>query len=132
MAEAEQRIAKLRDRIRYHNHRYYVLDQPELPDAEYDRLMRELQSLEEQHPELVRADSPTQRVGAKPLAAFGTVHHEVPMLSLDNAFNNDELQKFDKRLRERIGVDGIEYTAEPKLDGLAVTLSLVRVPLGSR
>ncbi len=99
-----------------------MLDDPEIPDAEYDRLLRELQALEAEHPELITPDSPTQRVGAQPLAAFGEVRHEVPMLSLDNAFDDDELTDFDRRARERLKVERIDYTAEPKLDGLAVSL----------
>ena len=117
-----QRAETLREQIRYHNYRYYVLDDPEIPDAEYDRLLRELQALEAQHPELVSDDSPTQRVGAQPLSEFGEVRHEVPMLSLDNAFDDEELADFDRRARERLEVASIEYTAEPKLDGLAVSL----------
>jgi len=118
----EQRAEKLREQIRYHNYRYYVLDDPEIPDAEYDRLLRELQQLEQKHPELITPDSPTQRVGAQPLSAFGEVRHEVPMLSLDNAFSDEELGEFDRRVRERLGVDAVDYTAEPKLDGVAVSL----------
>ena len=118
----QQRVEELREQIRYHNHRYYVLDDPQLPDAEYDRLLRELQRLENEHPELIREDSPTRRVGAQPLAAFGQVKHQVPMLSLDNAFSDAELENFDRRARERLEVGSIEYTAEPKLDGLAVSL----------
>ena len=117
-----KRAEQLREQIRLHNHRYYVLDDPQIPDAEYDRLMRELQALEAEHPELISADSPTQRVGAQPLSAFGEVQHEVPMLSLDNAFDDDELADFDRRVRERLELEKIEYTAEPKLDGLAVSL----------
>jgi DNA ligase (NAD+) len=122
MVKPAQRAKKLREQIDYHNYRYYVLDDPEISDAEYDRLLRELQALEAEHPELVIPDSPTQRVGAQPLAAFGEVRHAVPMLSLDNAFDDDELADFDRRARERLEVDSIEYTAEPKLDGLAVSL----------
>ena len=120
--KSAQRAEKLREQIRYHNYRYYVLDDPEIPDAEYDRMLRELQVLESKHPELVVDDSPTQRVGSEPLSAFGEVSHEVPMLSLDNAFDDDELGEFDRRVRERLGIDNVEYTAEPKLDGLAVSL----------
>ncbi len=122
MATPEKRAAQLREQIRYHNFRYYVLDDPQIPDAEYDRLMQELQALETEHPELVSPDSPTQRVGAEPLKVFGEVRHEVPMLSLDNAFSDEELASFDRRVRERLEVDSVEYTAEPKLDGLAVSL----------
>ncbi len=118
----KQRVEKLREQIRYHNYRYYVLDSPEIPDAEYDRLMRELQKLETEHPELITPDSPTQRVGAQPLEGFGEVHHEVPMLSLDNAFSDEELAEFDRRVRDRLEIDTVEYAAEPKLDGLAISL----------
>jgi len=117
-----RRIDKLRDEIRHYNYLYYVLDQPEIPDAEYDRLLRELQALEANHPELITPDSPTQRVGAQPLAEFGEVRHEVPMLSLDNALDEEALRAFDRRVRDRLEVDTVEYTAEPKLDGLAVSL----------
>ena len=117
-----RRVEQLREQIRFHNYRYYVLDDPQVPDAEYDRLLGELQALEAEHPELVSADSPTQRVGAKPLSAFGEVRHEVPMLSLDNAFDDDEVGEFDRRVREKLEVEAVDYTAEPKLDGLAVSL----------
>ncbi len=117
------RINELRDSINYHNHRYYVLDDPEIPDAEYDRLLRELQQLEEQHPELITSDSPTQRVGAQPISAFGEVAHKVAMLSLGNAFEDEEVSAFDRRVREGLDTEKeIEYVAEPKLDGLAVSL----------
>jgi len=118
----KQRVEKLREQIRYHNYRYYVLDDPEIPDAEYDRMMRELQQLEAAHPELVTPDSPTQRVGAQPLDGFGEVRHEIPMLSLDNAFSDEELAEFDRRVRERLEIEVVEYAAEPKLDGLAISL----------
>ena len=121
-----ERIESLRQQIRFHNYRYHVLDNPEVPDAEYDRLMRELQALEKEHPELVTADSPTQRVGDQPITAFGTVKHELPMLSLDNAFSGEELDDFNRRLLERLDLDAsessIEYAAEPKLDGAAVSI----------
>ncbi|MGB5301191.1 MAG: NAD-dependent DNA ligase LigA [Thiogranum sp.] len=121
-AKPAQRVEQLREQIRFHNYRYYVLDDPQIPDAEYDRLLRELQALEEAHPELISTDSPTQRIGAGPLTGFGTVRHDVPMLSLDNAFDDKELSEFDRRVRERLDLDEVEYTAEPKLDGLAVSL----------
>ncbi len=122
-ASPEQRAAELREQIDLHNYRYYVLDDPLVPDAEYDRLMRELQALEAAHPELVVPESPTQRVGAKPAQGFGEVHHAIPMLSLDNCFSDDELLAFDRRVRDRLGRDGpVDYVAEPKLDGLAVSL----------
>ena len=119
---AAQRAAKLREQIDYHNYRYYVLDDPVVSDAEYDRLLRELQELETEFPDLIGPDSPTQRVGAKPLKAFGEITHALPMLSLDNAFSDRELAEFDRRVRERLGVEEVAYVAEPKLDGLAVSL----------
>jgi len=120
--DAEKRLRVLRDALRHHNYRYYVLDDPEVPDSEYDRLMRELQALESAHPELVTPDSPSQRVGAGPLEEFGEVRHSVPMLSLDNAFSEEDVQGFDRRVREKLEIETVDYTAEPKLDGLAVTL----------
>ncbi len=119
---ARQRAAELRRLLEYHNYRYYVLDAPEIPDAEYDRLLRELQDLEARYPDLVTPDSPTQRVGATPLESFGEVVHEVPMLSLANAFTEEEVRDFDRRVRERLGVERVEYAAETKIDGLAVSL----------
>jgi len=120
------KLEKLREQIRHHNYRYHVLDDPEVPDAEYDRLMRQLQALEAEHPELVSRDSPTQRVGDAPISAFGTVQHELPMLSLDNAFAEDELRDFHRRVLDRLeleeGGDEFVYAAEPKLDGAAVSL----------
>jgi DNA ligase (NAD+) len=121
--EISQRAAELREQLDLHNYRYYVLDDPLIPDSDYDRLMRELQSLEQQYSDLIVPDSPTQRVGAEPLGAFGEVRHQLPMLSLDNAFSDAEMVDFDRRVRERLGAHGpISYTAEPKLDGLAISL----------
>jgi DNA ligase (NAD+) len=121
--EAQLKAEGLREQLNRHNYLYYVLDAPEIPDAEYDRLLRELQALEEKYPALVTTDSPTQRVGAEPLKAFGEVRHEVPMLSLANAFSDEELEDFDRRVRERLGTDQtVSYAAEPKLDGLAISL----------
>ncbi len=117
-----QRVVELRDNIDYHNYRYYSLDDPLVPDAEYDRLLRELQSLEDRYPELIIPQSPTRRVGAAPVEAFGEVVHTVPMLSLANAFEEQELVDFDRRVRERLGVEEIEYAAETKLDGLAASI----------
>lgn len=118
-----QRIEQLRSEIDDHNYRYYVLDEPAVPDAEYDRLMRELQDIESKHPDLITPDSPTQRVGAIPSNTFEEVTHRVPMLSLDNAFSADELTDFDRRVRDRLKrEERVEYVAEPKLDGLAVSL----------
>jgi DNA ligase (NAD+) len=119
----QQRIQQLRDEINHHNHLYYVLDEPHIPDSEYDRLLRELQQLEAEHPELVTPDSPTQRVGAEPLKAFAEVKHRLPMLSLDNAFSDEEFENFERRVKERLQTDNdISYCVEPKLDGLAVSL----------
>ena len=118
----QERVLRLRKEINFHNYRYYVLDDPEIPDAEYDRLLRELQSLEEKYPELITIDSPTQRVGAIPSAGFEEVKHLIPMLSLSNAFEEEEVNDFDRRARERIDAAKLEYAAEPKLDGLAISL----------
>lgn len=120
--EAKQRAAELRAAVEHHNYLYYVLDAPEIPDAEYDRLLRELQALETDYPALITPDSPTQRVGAAPLKAFGEVRHELPMLSLGNAFSEEEVREFDRRAREGLDVAEVEYSAELKLDGLAVSL----------
>ena len=120
--QVAQRAAALRDQIAYHNYRYYVLDDPEISDAEFDKLFRELQQLERDHPTLITPDSPTQRVGAAPLAEFGEVKHVIPMLSLDNAFSEDEVRAFDRRVREGLEKEEVRYAAEPKLDGLAVSL----------
>ena len=117
-----QRLNSLRDEINTHNYSYYVLDTPEIPDSEYDRLMLELADIEKQYPELITAESPTQRVGATPLDSFSEVKHEVPMLSLSNAFSDQDMADFDKRISESIESDDIEYAAEPKLDGLAISL----------
>jgi DNA ligase (NAD+) len=127
----KHRIEKLRKEIEHHNYRYYVLDDPVITDAAYDLLMNELLALEAEHPELVTPDSPTQRVGAKPLQEFPEVRHAIPMLSLANAFDAGEMEAFDRRAREKLAVDAIEYAAEPKMDGLAISLlyengSLVR------
>jgi DNA ligase (NAD+) len=117
-----RRAAVLREQIDYHNYRYYVLDNPEIPDAEYDKLFRELQRLEQDYPALVSPDSPTQRVGAAPRTEFGGVRHAIPMLSLDNAFSEEEVRAFDRRVREALKLEEVNYAAEPKLDGLAVSL----------
>jgi DNA ligase (NAD+) len=119
---AQQRARELRELLDRYNYRYHALDDPEVPDAEYDRLMVELRALETQFPQLQSAASPTMRVGATPVAAFGTVKHRIAMLSLDNAFSADEVRDFDRRIRERIAHKGpIRYSAEPKLDGLAIS-----------
>jgi DNA ligase (NAD+) len=119
----KRKVEKLREEIEYHNYLYYVLDQPEISDAQYDRLMRELEKLEEDYPELRSPNSPTQRVGASPLETFEIVRHTLPMLSLANAFDETEARDFDKRVKKFLGSsEDITYIAEPKLDGLAVEL----------
>ncbi len=118
-----KRIHQLREQINEHNYRYYVLDAPVVADAEYDRLLRELQSLEVAHPELIAADSPTQRVGAQPLDEFGAVIHRLPMTSMDNAFDEQEARDWDQRVRKGLGAEqAVTYTAEPKFDGTSVSL----------
>ena len=116
------RVEKLREIINQHNYQYYVLNDPAVPDAEYDRLMQELISLEKENPELVTKDSPTQRVGAIPLDSFTEVKHAMPMLSLNNAFDEEEMAAFDRRVRETLEQDQIKYVGETKFDGLAVSL----------
>ncbi|WP_145498986.1 NAD-dependent DNA ligase LigA [Yersinia bercovieri] len=118
-----QQINQLRTSLRHHEHQYHVLDAPEIPDAEYDRLMQQLRDLESQHPELITSDSPTQRVGAAPLDAFEQVKHEVPMLSLDNVFDEESYLAFDKRVHDRLKrTEPLTFCCELKLDGLAVSL----------
>ena len=121
--ETRELIRRLREEIERHNYQYYVLDQPLISDAEYDRLFRELQELEARYPALATPDSPTQRVGAQPLAAFAAARHETPMLSLNNAFDAEEVAAFDRRVRETLGAAAVDYSAEPKFDGLAVNLT---------
>ncbi len=123
--EVLERVKKLRQEIEYHNYRYYVLDSPVISDAEYDALLRELKELEEKYPELVTPDSPTQRVGFAPAKEFGQVRHAEPMLSLDDAFKEEEVIEFDRRIKRFLGLPEealLEYTVEPKMDGLAVEL----------
>ncbi|HZP11435.1 MAG TPA: NAD-dependent DNA ligase LigA [Nevskiaceae bacterium] len=119
---ARTRAEKLRRELHEHNHRYYVLDEPSISDAEFDALFRELQQLEEQYPDLRTPDSPTQRVGAPPRAGFAEVKHLQPMLSLNNCFSDEELADFNRRVCEGLGRDEVEYVAEPKIDGLAISL----------
>ena len=123
MAEIRQRIHKLRELIDYHNQRYYVLDSPEISDAEYDELMLQLKQLEEAHPELITPDSPTQRVGAAPVEAFGVVEHPQPLLSLANAFSNEELDAWYRRASNLLGGRDTDFVCELKIDGLAVALT---------
>jgi DNA ligase (NAD+) len=116
---------QLKDELNQHNHRYYVLDDPSVPDSEYDRGMRRLQDIEQQHPELLSDDSPSQRVGGAALPSFSQVSHDVPMLSLDNAFSEEDLEAFDRRISDRLNYKDdqrIDYICEPKLDGVAVSL----------
>src|SRR3954470_16484940 len=112
----------LREQLRYHENRYYVLDDPEISDAEYDLLMRELKALEEKHPELITPESPTQRVGGKPREGFVKVPHSSPMLSLDNAYNEEELRAWERRVHEFSGRKDVDYVCELKLDGLSMAL----------
>jgi DNA ligase (NAD+) len=126
MTDAAHRIADLRRRIEDANHRYYVLDDPSIPDSEYDRLMRELQALEAAHPELTDATSPTQRVGNAPSSAFAEVRHEIQMLSLGNAFTDEEVADFVRRIEERLDRKDPVFSVEPKLDGLAISLRYER------
>ncbi len=119
---ASQRAQQLRTEIEHHNYLYYALDAPEIPDATYDQLLRELQALETRYPALITPDSPTQRVGTAPLSAFSQISHRVPMLSLNNAFEAAEVDAFDRRCREGTGQALIEYAVEPKFDGLAISL----------
>jgi DNA ligase (NAD+) len=121
--ELARRVHALRAAIDEANYRYYALDAPTISDAEYDRLFRELEVLESAHPELVTPDSPTQRVGAAPVKEFATVRHRVPMLSINNAFGDDEVEAFDRRCREALEAEAVEYSCEPKLDGLAINLT---------
>jgi len=121
--DIEKEIEKLRNEIRYHEHRYYVLDDPEISDLEFDKLMKRLQDLEERNPGLVTPDSPTRRVGGTPAAEFPKVRHSTPMLSLDNTYSVDELRDFDRRVRELSGRSTVEYVGELKLDGLSMALT---------
>lgn len=125
MDPVSQRARELRALLHRYAHEYYVLDAPSVPDAEYDRLFAELQTLELAHPELITADSPTQRVGGKPLPEFTQVTHKVPMLSLNNAFEDEDIAAFDKRVRDGLGVAEVAYDAGPKFDGLAISLTYV-------
>src|SRR5690606_19227965 len=121
--EAQKRIGELREELNRHNYLYYVLDQPEISDAEYDRLYRELVALEEQYPDLITADSPTQRVGGEPAAGFRSTRHRIPLLSLNNAFSEQELRDFDQRIKRAAGLEDPAYVAELKIDGLTVALT---------
>src|SRR5258708_35146847 len=121
----EQRLIELRDAIRHHEERYYIHSDPEISDEEFDRLLHELEQIEADHPDLVTSDSPTQRVAGRPVEGFETVEHLIPMLSLDNAYNEDELRAFDERVRKGAGLGDIPvaYVAEMKIDGLSIALT---------
>mgnify|MGYP000166421003 CR=1 FL=1 len=121
-ANAAKRIEELREEIRRHDYLYYVLAEPEITDRQYDQLMEELKRLEATYPELVTSDSPTQRVGGQPLEGFVSVRHAVPMLSIDNTYNEGELREFDDRVRRGLGGESYEYLVDPKIDGVAVSL----------
>ncbi len=118
--EAAKRITELREQVRRHDHRYYVLDDPEISDARYDALLAELRELEAAHPDLVTPDSPTQRVGGAPSAAFGEVVHAVPMLSLDNAFSEQDVRDFDRRVRERLDVETVDALVTARREAFAL------------
>ena len=117
-----ERAEDLRRQIAQANRAYHELDAPEIPDVDYDRMVRELEALEREHPELARADSPTQQVGARPSGRFPEVRHAVPMLSLSNAFSDEEVADFVRRIDERLGRRSLRFSAEPKMDGLAISL----------
>ena len=120
---AKKKIDGLTKVLEGHNYKYYVLDDPEMSDADYDALFRRLEKIEEEFPELVTPESPTQRVGSEPVKNLKSVTHTIPLLSLDNAMNAEELQDFDVRVKKLLEIDGtVEYVAEPKIDGLAVEL----------
>src|SRR5689334_16564036 len=120
MKQPAAEVEKLREELRYHEYQYYVLDDPKISDAEYDALMRRLQALEAEHPDLLTPDSPSQRVGGKPREGFVKVRHSSPMLSLDNALNESELRDFDRRVRELLKDAPYSYQLELKMDGLSM------------
>jgi DNA ligase (NAD+) len=121
-AEIRKRIEQLRAEIRRHDHLYYVLNQPQISDQQYDKLFAELKSLEGQHPELITSDSPTQRVSERPIEGFATVRHAIPMLSIDNTYSPEELRAFDERVAKGLESRGYDYVVELKIDGLAISL----------
>src|SRR6267143_7020439 len=128
-APIEKKIESLRDKIRHHEYRYYVLDDPEITDAEFDKLINQLKKLEAEHPELITPDSPTQRVGGKPREGFVKARHSSPMLSLDNAYTEDELRDWERRVHELTGRTDLEYICELKLDGMSLALRYPGGPL---
>src|SRR6478672_3231124 len=119
----EHRLKELRDAIRHHEERYYIHNDPEVSDEEFDRLLHELERLEAEYPDLVTPDSPTQRVAGRPIQGFPTVMHLLPMLSLDNAYSDEELRAFDERVRKGAGARSVAYVAEMKIDGLSIALT---------
>src|SRR5271167_2673719 len=121
--DIKEKVEALREQIRHHEYRYYVLDDPEISDAEFDQLMIELKRLEAEHPELVTPDSPTQRVGGKPREGFVKVAHSSPMLSLDNTYSEDELRAWERRVHELSGRSDVDYVCELKLDGMSLALT---------
>src|SRR5215470_7971162 len=121
--DIERMIETLREKIRHHEHLYYVLDRPEISDLEFDKLMQELQQLEGEHPTLIAPDSPTQRVGGKPREGFVKVRHSSPMLSLDNTYNEEELRAWERRVHELSGRNAVDYVCELKLDGMSLALT---------
>src|SRR3954468_10267339 len=125
MTAPDDRLKELRDAIRHHEERYYIHNEPEISDEQFDQLLHDLERLEAEHPDLVTQDSPTQRVAGRPVEGFATVEHLVPMLSLDNAYNEDELRAFDERVRKGAGLGGapVAYVAELKIDGLSIALT---------
>jgi DNA ligase (NAD+) len=120
--QAEKRLKELREKLRYHSYLYYVLNKPKISDYEYDMMFQELLALEKKFPDLVTPDSPSHRVGAEPAKEFKTVYHKIPMLSLGNAFDDEDLYAFDRRVKREAGVNEIEYVTELKMDGLAVSV----------
>ena len=128
----QKKIESLREKIRHHEYLYYVLDDPDMTDADFDKLMNELKRLEAEHPELITPDSPTQRVGGKPREGFMKAKHSSPMLSLDNAYTEEELRDWERRVHELSGRTDVEYMCELKLDGMSLALRLRRRPSGTR
>src|SRR5262249_34744091 len=123
MSSIEARVDELRRLIEYHNYKYHVEAKPEISDREFDRLLKELGEIEAAHPDLITADSPTQRVGGQPIEGFVTVQHRQPMLSIDNTYNAEELREFDRRVRRLLLGEAVTYVVEVKIDGVAISLT---------
>src|SRR5688572_17568011 len=123
MSGVEKRAIELRRLIDHHNFKYYVEANPEISDRDFDKLLEELKKIENDHPELITPDSPTQRVGGQPLEGFATVTHREPMLSIDNSYNPDELREFDQRVQKQLRGEPMKYVVEPKIDGVAISLT---------